>query len=228
MNTFVTLKSIKECLSTNGYCTLRGFDRSKLLGFANKFGTPTVDPRHPYPIRALSPQHVTKANPNTLSSRYGLLPFPFHTDVAHWRSPARILLLYCVKPGSGQRPTSLVDSFQWKLSAKDLHILCASIWRSGHVRSFLCNAMECEENSLGIRYDPGCMTPYSESANEAQVILQRFIKISSSTQIDWSEQTLLIIDNTRMLHARGAALVPDTDRVIERVLIGGSYEDVGL
>ena len=228
MNTFITLESIKECLSTNGYCTLRGFERSQLLGFAHEFGTPTVDPRNPYPIRALSPQHVSKANPNTLSSRYGLLPFPFHTDVAHWRTPARILLLYCVSPGSGQRSTSLIDSLQWKLSDEDLHILCTSIWRSGHVRTFLCTAMESEENSLCIRYDPGCMMPYSESANDARVILQRLIEISSLAQIDWSEQTLLILDNTRMLHARGAALAPDTDRVIERVLIGGSYDNVGF
>jgi len=226
--TFPTLESIKECLSTEGYCVIYGFDRSRLLEFANEFGTPTVDPRHPYPVRALSPQHVNEANPNTLSSRYGLLPFPFHTDVAHWHTPARTLFLYCVRPGSGHRPTTLIDPLQWKLSNDELHLLCESIWRSGCVRTFLCTVMEPENNSFSIRYDPGCMIPHSLSASDASMLIQRLITQSSLIQIEWSEQTLLVIDNTRILHARGAALQPDTDRVIERILIGGSYGNVGL
>lgn len=226
--TFSILESIKDYLSKEGYCVICGFDRSRLLEFANAFGTPTVDPRHPYQIRALSPQHVNKANPNTLSSRHGLLPFPFHTDVAHWHTPAQTFFLYCVKPGSGNRPTTLIDSLQWRLSDDDLHLLCEGVWRSGCVRTFLCTIMEPGNNSFTVRYDPGCMIPHSLSASDASVVVQRLIAQSALIQIEWSEQTLLVIDNTRILHARGAALRPDTDRVIERILIGGSYGNVGL
>ncbi len=228
MNALPPVAAIKESLSKNGYYALKDFDRCQLLYLANELGTPKVDPRHPYPIRPLSPQPIEKANPNTLSSRYGLSSFPFHTDAAHWRTPAQILLLYCVQPGSGHRKTYLIDFLQWKLSDGDRHLLCTSIWRSRHLKAFLCTAMESEDNSPRIRYDPGCMMPFSESANDARVILQRSIESSSLIQIDWSEKKLLILNNTRILHARGASLVPDTDRVLERILIGGYYDNVGF
>lgn len=226
MNPAIRVKAVKESLSQNGYCLLKDFDRSKLLPFAKTFGTPTADPRHPYPVRAISPQPIEKANPNTLSSRYGLASFPFHTDAAHWHTPPHILLLYCSKTGSGQRSTFLIDSSQWELSQQDLHILRTGVWRSGHLRSFLCTAMEFRKRSLRIRYDPGCMIPFSRSASDAELIIRRAIKSASLNQIDWSERTLLLLDNARMLHARGTAIAPDTYRVIERILLGGSYEDV--
>jgi len=164
------IASVNKNLSKNGYHIIRNFDCTKLLTFSNELGTLTVDPRNPFPIRALSPQDKERANPNTLSSRYGLNSFPYHTDVAHWRTPAHIVCLYCVTPGQGQRPTLLIDSWQWKLSKSDRYTLSSSVWRSRYLRPFLCIPIELKDAFFRIRYDPGCMFPFSPHAQDDQSI----------------------------------------------------------
>lgn len=204
------------------------FDRTHLLSLAAFFGLPTLDPRHPVVVRQIRPQDLKQANPNTLSSRYGLAAFPFHTDAAHWRNPADYVILYCVAPGSGDRSTLLIDTHKWALSTRALHIISTSIWRAGYAKPFLCSAIELEQQIWKVRYDTACMKPFYASGIAAQTSLSQLIEESRPVEIRWCQDMLLVLDNRRMLHARGAASAPDTDRILERVLIGGSYENVGL
>ena len=46
-------------------------------------------------IHPLTPMRREAATPNTYSGIYGYERFPFHTDLAHWRSPPRYLILRC-------------------------------------------------------------------------------------------------------------------------------------
>ena len=222
------IPAIQAGLVDEGYYFVRQFEGAVLLDLARTLGPVTVDPRHPIPIRFITPQELSQANPNTLSSRYGLGPFPFHTDVAHWSTPAEIVLLYCVSTGSGERPTLLTDSREWQVSDSFWRLMCDAIWRTGFVRPFLCTVASKREQNRRVRYDPGCMIPRSRTAVEAARLTEEHLSKVTPVRVDWCNQDLLVLDNTRVLHARGPASRPDCDRVIARMLIGGSYEDVGF
>lgn len=222
-----TLHQIRDGLAADGYCLLGGLRDVPLLDLAASLGKVTVDPRNPYPLRVISPQDLAVANINTLSSRYGLGPFPFHTDVAHWRSPARLVLLMCVNRGSSRRPTYITDSRAWDLPGSVWTLLRSAVWRTGHLRPFLCVVAERRNDRLEIRYDPGCMSPRSASAERANRLITDYMLQLSPVRIDWTPGDVLILDNHRVLHARGAASRPDQDRKIARVLVGGSYESLG-
>ena len=45
----------------------------------------------------------------SLTTKYGLGEFPFHTDVAYWTTPAKYLALYCIDPGRGKRKTRVIN-----------------------------------------------------------------------------------------------------------------------
>jgi L-asparagine oxygenase len=83
-----------------GYSLTHAVPETDLMGFVQALGSVRVDPRSPELVRDIRPQSVDSAKTNTLSSRYGTDPFPFHTDTAHWDRPARYLALYCVDPGT--------------------------------------------------------------------------------------------------------------------------------
>jgi L-asparagine oxygenase len=211
-----------------GYALAHGFHESALLELARRFGPVTLDPRHPYAVRCISPQDLAMANPNTLSSRYGLGPFPFHTDVAHWRCPANIVFLLCSEPGGGHRPSYVTDSHGWQLSREAWDLLSAAVWKTGHVRPFLCTAVRRRAGETIVRYDTGSMSPRSTRAEKAAQLLRDHLATAPSVRINWMPGDLLILDNHRALHARGSSPRPDPERCISRVLVGGSHEGVGL
>jgi L-asparagine oxygenase len=212
---------VREKVNRLGYCVLHGLDEQRLRDLAAALGEVTVDPRHPFPVRRIRPQELLQANPNTLSSRYGLGSFPFHTDVAHWYVPATIVLLLCLNPGSGGRPTLLTDCEEWDLDAGAMANLLSGVWRTGYRNPFLCQLLCMESGRRALRYDPGCMAPRSPSAVMAQAFLGNLPDRGTVTRLDWSIGTVLVLDNQRILHARGLPSRGDEDRCIARVLVGG-------
>src|SRR5690606_448828 len=98
---------IKENVTTNGYAFIREYyPETHMASVAQALGQPLV-PWEGGLIQDLLPRNA--AMPNTYSGIYGLNPFPFHTDLAHWRLPPRYLLLRCVT-GHVDVPTLLLDS----------------------------------------------------------------------------------------------------------------------
>lgn len=205
-----------------GYSFVRGVRDTDLIHAVQQLGTLRVDPRSPEPVREIRPQAVQFAKENTLSSRYGTDAFPFHTDTAHWDRPARYLALYCVDPGEGKRPTLIQDSRLWRLDEVERDLACRALWKTGHLRPRLCMLAECTEGELAIRYDMDCMRPMTREARELEALIEDRISRSGQTQIDWQPDSLLIIDNRRMVHARGKSYRPDTSRVLKRMLVGGA------
>ena len=218
----------QSSIEADGYALRRSIDRQQLLEIATSLGPIKTDPRHPQQVRHIRPQRSVDAEPNTLSSRYGMEGFPFHTDAAHWHIPPKFVLLYCVEVGSGNRPTYLIDSQSLGLTNPELSLLSNAVWRSGHVKSFLCTVTSTFEKPFSIRYDSGCMSPRSGRALKADELITAKLKGAECKQVRWQNGDLLILDNHRVLHARGSAERADPDRVIARILIGGSYEGVGF
>src|SRR4051794_2186052 len=59
-------------------------------------------------VELVKPTTPEQAHAASLSSKFGLLPLPLHTDGAHWTVPCRYLVLACLEPGPLQAPTILL------------------------------------------------------------------------------------------------------------------------
>ena len=213
--------TVREEVRTKGYIFLTDIELSRAHEVTKLFGRITADRRNPDPLRRISPQPLANSNPNTLSSRYGLDSFPFHTEVAHWETPADYLFLFCEDPGGGSRPTELIDTRKWPIDSRLRYSLLSNLWKTGHRSPKFCT-VGCEANGdMKFRYDTGCMRPAGRDSAALHDRLQTLISCAQKSRVSWARNALLIIDNKRMLHARGVATRPDQDRVLVRILIGG-------
>lgn len=193
---------------------------TEALMLAHALGAPVADARDARLVKPVSPQPMGRATPNTLSSRYGMGAFPFHTDTAYWQTPADFLLLRCVAPGRAARPTLLVDTAEWVFDVPETDALQRGMWRVRAARPFLAALMEQRpDGRRAIRFAADCMDPASLTAKHAKAVVNTRLASSSTQLIEWRAGALLVIDNRRCLHARGAADIDDTDRVLERTLV---------
>jgi hypothetical protein len=123
-------------------------------------------------------------------------------------------VLGCVESGSESVPTLLLDRLGVKLSREELQLARSAVF---HVRngrgSFYASIVGLDPRF--IRYDPGCMHPVSPEALEALALFSNERVAPQSISFHWQPGDLLIIDNWRMLHARGHL----TGASIERVLL---------
>lgn len=212
---------VRSEIGHKGFATISGIQLAGVMSLAKELGEVTMDKRSPDLYRRISPQNLDVAKINTLSSRYGMGEFPFHTDVAHWKKPASYVLLYCEHVGAGHRPTQLIDTHAWSISTSLRHSLTCELWKSGYLSPMLCTVGSDVNGDLSIRYDLGCMRPIGTKSHKLKKQLGVLVLSSEKVAINWTCGLLVLIDNTRLLHARGQASVPDTDRVIIRVLVGG-------
>lgn len=207
-------------IEKNGYCVIDNFCHFELTLFARSFGEIRSDPRSPELIREIRPQEFDNAKPNTLSSRYGLSSFPFHTDAAHWEEPARFLMFYCVNPGEGNRPTYLQDSREWQLDEHELDLASRALWAISSRNPKLSTMARIVDENLHIKYDADCMRPMSKLTRELHDLIKKKISTSNRVYVNWNAGDLLVIDNARMLHSRGQSLVADPSRLHMRILVG--------
>jgi L-asparagine oxygenase len=209
---------VRAALAQRGYWlgALGSVKSAELLAWACRLGNPISDPRDGCVVKTVAPAPTASAPPNTLSSRYGVGAFPFHTDGAHWRAPPGLLLIYCVHEGSGARPTHLHDTSSWELDGEERRVLRNEPWCVVEVpKPFLCTHLG-PDDALRVNYD--CMRPSGSASRAVAIIADRLAK-RSAVSISWSPGNVLLIDNTRMLHARGTALMPDPDRQLTRILL---------
>jgi L-asparagine oxygenase len=181
-------------LERDGFCVANGISEGKVLDFVQHLGPIKVDPRNPEPVRDIRPQTAHVAKSNTLSSRYGVGSFPFHTDTAHWEHPTRCLVLFCVSPGEGGRPTLLLDSHKWRFDDAEEDLACQALWAIGHRRPRLSSIAVRSKGQLAIRYDMDCMRPMTADARKSKALLESRIYAKAEH--------------------------PDPNRVPKRILIG--------
>jgi alpha-ketoglutarate-dependent taurine dioxygenase len=206
-------------LDGDGHCVIHAVAACDLLAFAAALGQPEPDPREHVLIRDIRPQPSDTANANTLSSRYGMGTFPVHTEAAYFRKPPRYFLLYCVEPGSGGRPTLLLDALTLSSRLPDARRPGTWVVKAGR-RPFLCDVFwRKAPNQFGIRYDRECIFPRGPAALAEEQTIQDFITSSTLATLGWESGQLLIIDNHRVLHGRGSSNKDDRDRWLKRVLV---------
>jgi alpha-ketoglutarate-dependent taurine dioxygenase len=228
---FMTLTAfpleLREPLDRDGYCLIHDVDSKDLLHWASIVGRPQQDPRDRVLVKDIRPQPEMVANPNTLSSRYGMGAFPFHTEAAYISRPPKYLLLYCVNPGIGGRNTIVLDSAHLLRQVANRRRLGTWVVKAGR-RPFLCYALQGGPTDFGIRYDRECVFPRGAIARSEERSIQEFVLGSTPTTIRWATRQLLILDNHRMLHGRGESTSDDRDRWLKRVLVAdGGSNDLG-
>jgi hypothetical protein len=215
-----TATFVQNELAERGYYHGSRWDRGDLLAIAHELGAPRGDFRNPEIVRRISPKSSINSKANTLSSRYGLAEFPLHTETAYWTRPARYLVLRCVDPGQGRRPTTILDTKLLKLGPTERKLFVNEVWKVHSRRPFLCTLMEEINGHIAFRFDPECMLPITRGARRTLAIMTELLAQARVTEIQWSAGELLVLDNRRLLHGRGASTLLDEDRVLERVLIG--------
>ncbi len=169
----------------------------------------------------LRPTERSEANRNSLSSRYGLGAFPFHTDTAHWKNPCRYICIACKSPGSDKRPTILKNMDAIPLSESQIDLLSYALFlvRNGR-NSFYTSILSILEKERQWRFDPGCMLPQNSSGIAAADLMGELIKLAPSEEVAWDSGDVLIIDNHRVLHGRGPGGVDSRELIrvcIEKV-----------
>ena len=139
-------------------------------------------------IDELRPIAKSQAQPSSLSAQHGTGAFPLHTDTAHWRTPARYILLRAVVPLDKCRPTLLLDRRLLSLSASDHCLLKRAVFavRSGR-GSFLTTILPEDEKFF--RFDRDCMFPKSSSAGHALSVLASAETSCSPVEIQWARIT---------------------------------------
>lgn len=171
-------------------------------------------------MEEVAPQQSSNARIASLSSRYGLNPFPLHTDTAHWLTPCRYLALACVRVGSKPAPTVILDSdVAWgDFSESERMASRSAVFAIRNGRNSFYGSILDESRSF-IRIDPGCMMPLSlegEVALEAFGVERHFRKL---IRHDWTVGDILVFDNWRFLHARGVDAPTDSDRLLMRAMV---------
>jgi L-asparagine oxygenase len=175
-------------------------------------------------VQSLVPRPTNKGRANDYSGVFGLSTFPLHTDLAHWASPPRYLLLRCVN-GSSRVATNVlpVTALEAALGAACLRRAVARprrVGRSGaHV--LLPILLEAPGSQLYVRWDSLFLVPMNEGSKRiADVLAAGRWHADELLQFHLIDQgDTLILDNCRCLHGRSRATWRDTHRKVERVYL---------
>ena len=189
-----------------------------LLSLANGLGTPTATRSGANLCDTLSPTPSEAAKPRSLSKVHAVGEFPLHIDTAHWLTPCRYLMLACVSPGSAERPTLLLDARRLPLNNHQSSLLHSTPLRVTNGRSSFFSTILSNARPF-VRYDPGCMTAATPNGADALAILERQNWLDYVETFQWKAGTVLVMDNWRILHGRGHADCPDSDRKLLRISI---------
>ncbi|WP_283153614.1 TauD/TfdA family dioxygenase [Guptibacillus hwajinpoensis] len=199
-------------------------NKDELLEIGCLLGAPIPSRNGGDVVDELIPVSEMEAVSCSLSSIHGKNEFPLHTDTAYMKIPVRFIILYVKNPGSGDRPTFLVDGY--KLVDKLQDDLKLSIYKIKNGRhSFLGNIVEKVDETILVRFDEGCMSPATRDSCKIKKKFSSFLKDEPKMKINWRQGDILIIDNWRVLHGRGNSIKNDNNRLLYRLSISRGIKD---
>lgn len=194
----------------------------QLLSLATGLG-PIVHQDSRPPISKLIPIPAETAGLATASRTYGTGEFPFHTDLAHWPTPARFLVMGNTGVAS-HTPTLLLDT-RTDATFQQLRPLARrAVWKVSKTRRpFTCSMLFSHGDTERLRWDTNVMSPSNAAAEEIASLLPVSLRLSERanvTSIHWHQTgRTLIVDNWRVLHARPAVPTTDSMRTLYRIFV---------
>jgi len=209
-------------LNDKGWCQARISSNENLHDvlseYAHKLGTPIKARKSTDIVQRLVPISRDRAHPSSLSSKHSTGAFPLHVDTAHWTIPCRYLVFGCLFEGESIRPTILLDFNSLLLTIEEKDYLYNSPFIIKNGRSSFYGSI-LTKNRAFIRYDSGCMTPVSKTQCKMKCLLSSKRVTESLTEITWEKGMILVVDNWRIMHGRGASIKNGLDRELYRVLV---------
>ncbi len=146
--------------------------------------------------RAIIPIAKSNARPNTLSSRFGLEKFPFHTDNVLHDVPPRYLVF--VAPLPRAVATLIWDSLTLPFQSRNRAIF---LLQAQTQQKYIRLEQPYGTSSI-VRFNGSLMTPLNQEAKDAV----RLIEVGhNNVIIDWFKYKIVVLDNWRMLHGRGTS-----------------------
>lgn len=171
---------------------------------------------------SISPIESKCATPNTYSGNYGLLEYPMHTDLAHWRIPPRYLILRCII-GFPAVKTLLVDgvSIIEECGKSTLSKALVEPRRPLDGKIPLLRLYRQYNACTGLfRWDSLFIQPKGRKGEIAFERVTEFIADTSPTIVNLkSRGDTLILDNWRILHGRTAVPKHCKYRTVERLYL---------
>lgn len=140
----------------------------------------------------LTPRDGSVADPWSLSGAYGLGAFPWHTDGAISTKPPHWILLRAIRVTQGTC-TELLDPEPELRTALRRTVLQAR-GRAGRIRHL--PAAIPHDGGLRLRWDPRICIP------KTGISIAEVEQKPPTAVVQWREDLLLIVDNTRLLHRR--------------------------
>jgi alpha-ketoglutarate-dependent taurine dioxygenase len=177
------------------------------------FGSASVD--------ILEVKDATSATSRSLSGIYGRGAFPFHTDQAKELHPPRYMLLRHLA-GDTRRPTLLVRFDALQFTEQQLYGLRSAVFlvnggRGRFYSSIICRTATGQEF---VRLDQHCMRPAHKRSGSVMEDFQSALARHTPVEIHWNSESVLVVDNWRVLHARAPESNTNSGiRVLERALV---------
>jgi hypothetical protein len=218
----VLQESALASLEREGWAVAETDPGREFISYAACLGAPVHSRENTPLVTTLRPKKPEFARPGTMSALYGTGAFPLHTDTAHWRRPARYVLLRCIA-SEGARPTLLLEL--GRLPSRALAALKESVWVVASAPPFLCSGYLRSRAVKGVRFDRCVMKPRNDAAIAALDFLDG-TALCSTIDIEWHPGLLLIVDNWRVLHGRAPAreCAASCTRTLQRVLVESDSE----
>lgn len=157
----------------------------------------------------LRPTRPAAAKPKSISAVHGLNEQPLHVDGSHLPTPPDAIVLFSEAPND--TPTNLWHFNPISNREAPITDLRHGIFLVGSGPwAFLSSAWDGER----LRYDPLIMEPGDARARTAAKYLG---SVQEATPFQWEEpNTILVIDNRRVLHGRAKVSEGDNDRKLVR------------
>ncbi len=177
------------------------------VGYVYNFFNEDVEsllPGRLYTSSLLSPSEET-SNKNTLSARYGLNSFPFHSDGVTEDIPPRFISLKFLGAKSANVEFKLIDLTKI-IDDKNLdYFKDRALFNvaNGGGNSFISQMFEKISNTYFIKYNPAIMSPINKDAVTLFKIVNSLIANSTEVIFRPPENSTVIFDNHRFVHSRG-------------------------
>jgi alpha-ketoglutarate-dependent taurine dioxygenase len=208
---------ILDKLEINGWIEIENITSDEdLIDISKSIGQIITHPSG-HIINRLKPNNGNEKVKGTFSNRFGFGNFPLHTDTAFWTIPVRYVLLSSTRISSCPTFVVSTSSLFNQLNLSDLKEIERAIFKIKIPSNQFYSSLIFRENNIeGLKYDSACMVPANRQAKNFVDKLEKS-KIRMN-EINWSGNKAVIIDNWKMLHARGTAF-RDENRELSRIYI---------
>lgn len=213
---------IFETLRNDGWVFLKPPLTTNIADLVRSLGRVMPNRRTGSSFADLVPYAICEAPERSMSSLVGKSPQPMHSDGAFTPEPPRYLLFECLEEGEGKCPTHISTLNEADIISEQPKLLTTPQWvfDNGVDRGFYGAVFERVNSLVRVRFDPFCMSPASfsqYSVTDAETVIDRYTQHRS---VDWVTGAILMIDNWRCLHARGAGSDNSPSRRLRRWQIG--------